>query len=1037
MVRRRHTRASMPLCSPSRALRVLIVASWMTAAPAILPVAESRVLHAELSAAQVKADYDALGGNTPATTRRSSGGGHMLYVGNFGYDGVSAEAAALAASVAVERAAADGQGSTLADVADVPVLSARMSAAGGGFGGNGVDASGVGHVALFARSPELLFNPLADMGLTVRDIEDDTQERGLGLSVLGNCTRTSQALLRAAAEDAEAPVRMAFPLTMPPRTGAAVESTFEIFVTEPSPTFWYVFLCTDELMLEAARSGEAAYGSGGGQVALPGWAVSASLSLLNDGGTFRRQFSVQEFGQYEAVLIGGMAVAVLLLLMLCVACCSTYVGTAFLTMFTALTAVALVELTALVLLALESGIYAGDGEGFPLLRTLGQLLDVAQSVGFMLLAVAMVDGYGPNLRRMPARVKAGLGLAALCFAGGYAATEVVGNDSLTSAPVWHLYTSVPGAGVLALRAFTMVWFLLSSYSVTRESHGVVFTYKYAHKAGADRDDRGRRGRRGTRGIAAAAADGDADSEDVEAPSSGAPGRRVKLSAADNAGRHIRTHTSDAISENKRLHIVQAATMVGGWFATVPFTVLLAVAMPDYLRDNSVTVFTLFSNALGLCVGFVLMHPNRLAVVYGKGDGRGSPAKGGVGPEARARDRVGTGARRRRPRRRRHRRRVHRGVGDGDSAADRRHPPQPGAVAQSGAAAAPLGGTGDTDTTPPAAGAPTRAVSVHGATLAAMQDGTVGAGGDTNGDASAVAALAGSGSGVGSGSGSDTDNGGVSGASSGSDDGDEGGLGDAAAVDIGRGERDGGGDGGDVDGRGRRRLRIADSFTLSHREPRGPIEAAMTRAMSRTFTTLTHLRSRAHSTVGPEERGPHGRGHAPDARGRFTFFGLGRALNSNASNAPLGAAGATSGQHTDGQGHGRHERHQRDEHHWHSGNGNGMYRGASHATMTEEDTEGLVFVTGDARHHMGTSSGGAAAGGAVAGARVGPGPGNDGGGGGGGDALDAHIGHSERLASDQRRVPLYREAAADGASEGARGDTAGTAAARAGRVIALG
>lgn len=516
--------------------------------------------HAKLLSGGLSSDADAA--QHPASVQ---------YLGWFAYSGVNVDVARAAAALMggdVDNPTTDGGGPARDDSTRAALLSDESLPSFDVELASTAPHGALVIIALRDDEGRAVASPDAYYGMREEETIGDAQQKVAGGVTAGaayqfskgNCTQLAAALSqqmlawpRETAEQAAERVAANGDLTLIParRTPRAVtvvhevasgSSRFTRAVVEPTTTFWHTFVCVDEAAVTAAQRN-----GGDGDDDDEGWEVLWEVSMVNAGGKFTRQFSANEQGEYElfvgvfAVLLVHSACA------LCLTCCSVYVGTPYLRPYAWLTLCLFCEVCALAMLVLHKILYATDGVGAPMAFAIGTSLHCAVVTGISLLCVALVDAWGISLKSTSARPTVLITLLFAIIALSYAALAASGEGwTVTSAPMWHLYASLPGFATLFFRLLVPIYFGIAYSSVQRDGRLL---------------------------------------------------RRV------------------------RAHLEAAWPYVAVFYCTLPLGVVVGAAASDQYADVLVSAAELLSAVAALFLGGVVLHPNRLAIVYKPGRGR--------------------------------------------------------------------------------------------------------------------------------------------------------------------------------------------------------------------------------------------------------------------------------------------------------------------------------------------------------------------------------------------------------------------------------
>lgn len=220
---------------------------------------------------------------------------------------------------------------------------------------------------------------------------------------------------------------------------------------ESRPRFWYVSAVNcrgssqSNLIPSATPDGESGM-------------FAYSLTFMNPGGYFSRQFSFDELGMYEARLIAWVAFAT-------VFCWFTAVGwnrsrSTVATGFRSITVVIGVQLLALSAHVLSSHSVATSGRETAL-SALADLADVLSDCFLQILLVALMKGWSTVINELKQRHKLSAAVVAALLVGLYVALFTWSLIGGTPASALYLYDSPPGIALIIVRVVVPFWFVKS------------------------------------------------------------------------------------------------------------------------------------------------------------------------------------------------------------------------------------------------------------------------------------------------------------------------------------------------------------------------------------------------------------------------------------------------------------------------------------------------------------------------------------------------------------------------------------------------
>jgi hypothetical protein len=102
-------------------------------------------------------------------------------------------------------------------------------------------------------------------------------------------------------------------------------------------------------------------------------------------------------------------------------------------------------------------VYSGDGIGAPGLKGIGELMDMAAQITFMLLVVLVAKGWCISGTQIEGRIPILVGLGVVIVT--YLAMFIWENVGLNPASVLYVYQTAPGIIIIVVRSLVMVYFL--------------------------------------------------------------------------------------------------------------------------------------------------------------------------------------------------------------------------------------------------------------------------------------------------------------------------------------------------------------------------------------------------------------------------------------------------------------------------------------------------------------------------------------------------------------------------------------------------
>jgi hypothetical protein len=188
--------------------------------------------------------------------------------------------------------------------------------------------------------------------------------------------------------------------------------------------------------------------------------TSYELTMLNHGGPWTRQFSVDSQGMMATYLVfalvfaGGFAVHMYGVM--------TKWRTEGMHPIVKLLTIAIAVLTASVFCEfVHLAVYSTNGVGAPVMGGISQVLDMGAQLVFMLLLILIGKGWTISTTRLTDRRALFVILAAFLFV--YVALFIWQEAGQDPASTKYAYESVPGIVLLVLRGITLLWFLFCLY----------------------------------------------------------------------------------------------------------------------------------------------------------------------------------------------------------------------------------------------------------------------------------------------------------------------------------------------------------------------------------------------------------------------------------------------------------------------------------------------------------------------------------------------------------------------------------------------
>lgn len=350
------------------------------------------------------------------------------------------------------------------------------------------------------------------------------------------------------------------------------------------------------------------------------------MQFLNGGHWWDQQFSVDQQGLLVMFIVYFTVYAIINL------CNFAYIYTrpATTRLFKLFALVALLEGTSKFCYLVHYGLYSNDGIGMSSLASMGEVLNLAVTLGLMGMLVLLGRGWGLSSLKL-SHLSANMFILITIFYVLYVAFFLWGDINYDPESTDMPFETAPGVIELVLRIAIWVFFIFGicvllldknvPVAPTRdeeEEDQAAHSQERRHSVEAERDDEERLLRRPRRSRRRQGSEAEADEEEEEEERDDEPRHEERRDverpdtsshppASDHHGASL--ESADRLEAKKRFYLGLA--MLGSlWFLSVPLMVALSESFPVYYRLKAVVALSYTVNFVVIAICSLWLYPER-------------------------------------------------------------------------------------------------------------------------------------------------------------------------------------------------------------------------------------------------------------------------------------------------------------------------------------------------------------------------------------------------------------------------------------------